>query len=86
MHSQPALSQSPMKEATGYAVNTKPSRALQAMSCNKVVTPADVDDAFKAFASLQMLAKQERHLFANKYFMALHDTAYARFMLAFEAL
>lgn len=45
-----------------------------------------VEDAYQAFAVLQIAAKERPELRANKYFMALQDTAYARFLLTFEAM
>lgn len=45
-----------------------------------------VEDAYQAFASLRRLAQAEPHLTENWYFTALQDTAYARFLLTFEAL
>lgn len=46
----------------------------------------EVEDAYQAFAALRRLACAEPHLIENKYFRALQDTAYARFLLNFEVL
>lgn len=45
-----------------------------------------VEDAYQAFAALRRLAQAEPRLIDNAYFTALQDTAYARFLLNFEAL
>lgn len=42
--------------------------------------------AFQAFAVLRKAAQAEPSLIDNPYFTALQDTAYARFLLNFEAL
>ena len=47
---------------------------------------AEVDEAWKAYRALQMAAQSDPSLIENKYFTALQDTAYARFLLNFEAL
>jgi len=46
----------------------------------------EVDEAYQAFAALRRAAQREPYLIGNKYFTALQDTAYARFLLNFEAL
>lgn len=46
----------------------------------------EVEDAYQAFAALRRAAQAEPQLIENKYFRALQDTAYARFLLNFEAL
>lgn len=46
----------------------------------------EVNEAYEAFAALRRLAQSEPHLIRNKYFRAVQDTAYARFLLNFEAL
>ncbi len=46
----------------------------------------EVNEAFEAFAALRRLAQSEPHLISNRYFCAVQDTAYARFLLNFEAL
>lgn len=45
-----------------------------------------MNEAFEAFAALRRLACSEPGLVDNKYFRALQDTAYARFLINFEAL
>jgi hypothetical protein len=45
-----------------------------------------VEDAYQAFAVLRRAAQAEPALIENPYFVALQDTAYARFLLNFEAL
>lgn len=61
-------------------------------SANQPVIPVygidcdTVDQAFEAFAALRRAAQLEPGLIENPYFTALQDTAYARFMLTFEAL
>ncbi len=46
----------------------------------------EVENAYQAFAALRRAAAAEPALTANPYFRALQDTAYARFLLNFEAL
>ena len=46
----------------------------------------EVEDAYQAFAALRRAAQAEPRLVENKYFTALQDTAYARFLLNFEAM
>lgn len=50
------------------------------------IDEAEVNEAFEAFAALRRLAQAEPHLIQNKYFCAVQDTAYARFLMNFEAL
>lgn len=50
------------------------------------IDETEVNEAFEAFAALRRLAQSEPGLTQNKYFCALQDTAYARFLLNFEAL
>ena len=45
-----------------------------------------VEDAWQAYAALQKAACANPGLTENAYFIALQDTAYARFLLNFEAL
>lgn len=45
-----------------------------------------VEDAWQAFRALQLAAQSNPALLDNAYFLALQDTAYARFMMTFEAL
>lgn len=45
-----------------------------------------VEDSYQAFAALRRAAQAEPTLIENAYFLALQDTAYARFLLNFEAL
>ncbi|MCW1431380.1 hypothetical protein [Novosphingobium sp. JCM 18896] len=51
-----------------------------------VIEEDEVDASFQAFAALRRAAQAEPSLVENKYFKALQDTAYARFLLNFEAL
>lgn len=46
----------------------------------------EVEDAYQAFAALRKAAQADPALITNKYFTALQDTAFARFLLHFEAL
>lgn len=50
------------------------------------VDSAEVDDAYEAFAALRKAACSNPELTDNEYFKALQDTAYARFLVLFEAL
>lgn len=50
------------------------------------VTSAQVDDAWQAFAATQKAARSDPALIENEYFKAIQDAAYARFILAFEAM
>lgn len=50
------------------------------------IDETEVSEAYEAFASLRRLAQAEPGLTQNRYFLALQDTAYARFHLLFEAL
>lgn len=50
------------------------------------ITEDEVNEAYEAFAALRRAACEQPMLTANKYFLALQDTAYARFLLNFEAL
>ena len=52
----------------------------------KPITSAEVEEAWQAFQALQMLTRERPEFLQNEYFMALHDTAFARFMLTFEAM
>lgn len=45
-----------------------------------------VEDAWQAYRALQLAAQTNPALLANDYFLALQDTAFARFMMNFEAL
>lgn len=51
-----------------------------------VIDAAEVEEAYQAFAALRRATQSEPQLVENKYFTALQDTAYARFLLNFEAL
>lgn len=42
--------------------------------------------AYEGTCTHPKLAAAEQRLSANPYFSALHDTAYARFLVAYEAL
>lgn len=61
-------------------------RPGQPKSHPRPVCSRDVDDAYKAYAAMRRIAQAEPHLASNDYFTALQDTAYARFLLTFEAL
>jgi len=50
------------------------------------ITSQEVEDAYQAFAALRKCAQADPGLTENWYFMALQDTAYARFFLTFEAM
>lgn len=50
------------------------------------ITSQNVEQAWLAYAALARLASFDRTLHSNPYFSALHDTAYARFLVAYEAL
>jgi hypothetical protein len=45
-----------------------------------------VEESYLAFAALRVAAQSDPALIENKYFTALQDTAYARFMMNFEAM
>lgn len=44
------------------------------------------DDAYAAYAAMQMAEKAQPGLATNEYWRALRDTAYARFKAAFEVV
>jgi hypothetical protein len=46
----------------------------------------EVEESYLAFAALRRAAQSEPELIENKYFTALQDTAYARFLMNFEAM
>lgn len=50
------------------------------------INHAEVDEAYEAYRATQMAVQSDPSLIENKYFKALQDTAYARFLLNFEAL
>jgi len=50
------------------------------------INSQEVEDAWQAYRALQIAAAGDPALLDNKYFLALQDTAYARFLLNFEAL
>ena len=50
------------------------------------INHAEVDEAWRAYRAMQMAVQSDPGLIENKYFIALQDTAYARFLLNFEAL
>lgn len=45
-----------------------------------------VQEAYSAYTALRMAAADQPGLLLNPYFLALQDTAYARFHILFEAL
>lgn len=50
------------------------------------VTSQQVEDAWQAYAATQRVARDHPALCENEYFTAIQDTAYARFLMAFEAM
>lgn len=50
------------------------------------IDSAEVQEAWEAYEALQLSAKANPKLLENKYHKALQDTAFARFMMNFEAL
>lgn len=50
------------------------------------IDAAEVEAAWLAFATIKRAISDDPKLIQNPYFMALHDTAYARFALNFEAM
>lgn len=48
------------------------------------VTTHQVDDAWEAYVAVQKLGDATPALRKNEYFRALRDTAFARFLLAYE--
>lgn len=50
------------------------------------ITSQDVEDAYQAFAALQKVMRDAPELARNEYFVAVQDAAFARFVLAYEAL
>ena len=68
-------------------IPSKPGfRPGQPKSQIRPISAHDVDEAYRAYAALRRLAQSEPDLTENDYFTALQDTAYARFLLTFEAL
>lgn len=50
------------------------------------IDEAIVNDAYAAYSALRRAAQYDPGLLENEYFTALQDTAYARFIRAFEVL
>jgi hypothetical protein len=50
------------------------------------INSQQVEDAWQAYRALQLAACENTALLENKYFLALQDTAYARFLMTFEAM
>lgn len=50
------------------------------------INSQEVDAAWQAYRATQLAAAENTSLLDNKYFLALQDTAYARFLMCFEAL
>jgi hypothetical protein len=46
----------------------------------------EVEASWQAYRATQLAVCQNPGLLENKYFLALQDTAYARFLMNFEAL
>lgn len=46
----------------------------------------EVEEAYQAFSAMRRMAMSEPSLVSNKYFTALQDTAFARFLMTYEAL
>lgn len=51
----------------------------------EIKTSPAANDAWEAYNTIQMVAVLNPSLMRNEYFVALRDSAYARFLLAFEA-
>lgn len=54
-----------------------------------MVRPVTIEQtarAYEAYAAMQRLAASEPSLLDNEYFLAAQDGAYARFMVAYNAL
>jgi len=63
--------------------NNDPARDSQAIP-TYLVDSVRADLAYDAFACLRILASERPWLLENPYYTALQDTAYARFLAAFE--
>jgi hypothetical protein len=50
------------------------------------INSQQVEDAWQAYRALQLAACSNTALLENGYFLALQDTAYARFLMTFEAM
>jgi hypothetical protein len=50
-----------------------------------LVDTCEAEEAWEAYKALQLAARDNPGLVQNKYFRALQDTAYARFLMNFEA-
>ena len=51
-----------------------------------LISERAVNDAWSAYRATQIAARSDPALLDNEYFKAIQDTAYARFLGAFEAL
>jgi len=51
-----------------------------------MIDAGEVEESYLAFAALRKAAQAEPGLVENRYFTALQDTAYARFLLNFKAM
>lgn len=50
------------------------------------VNTREANEAWEAYRALQLAACDNTALLENKYFRALQDTAYARFLMNYEAV
>lgn len=50
------------------------------------INSQEVEDAWQAYRALQLAAAGDTALIENRYFRALQDTAYSRFLMNFEAM
>jgi len=50
------------------------------------IDSAEVEEAYQAYRATQLACQINPGLTENKYFKAIQDTAYARFLLTFEAM
>lgn len=50
------------------------------------INPDEVDEAYEAYSALRRAAQDEPSLIENKYWQALQETAYARFLMNFKAM
>lgn len=50
------------------------------------INEAQVNDAYAAYCALCSLVSTQPDLAENEYFLALKDTAFARFLTTYEAL
>jgi len=65
---------------------TPPAPSPQEPIPTFAINADEVELAYQAFAALRRAAQADPALVENTYFCALQDTAYARFLMMFEAL